>query len=168
MQHKTTFLNLTLAIMLMTSLNAVAQGPGGERGGRGHRPPTPAIDTALDTDGDEVISSDEISDAALALVELDADGDGTLSLEECIGFSPEGNGQQGPPAGRGGNGGQPPAPPIFQALDTSGDEVIDDSEIATAPTALTSLDENADGDLQPDEYRPAHAGGRAGGPPRNR
>ncbi len=168
MQYKTAILNAALAVIVMTGLNAAAQGPGGGRGGQGHQPPTPAIDTALDTDGDQVISADEISNAASALIGLDSDNDGGLSFEECMGFSSDGNAQQGPPAGRGGSGGQPPAPPIFSALDTSGDHVIDDSEINYAPAALASLDENADGQLQPDEYRPPHPGGQRGGGGGNR
>lgn len=168
MQYKTAILNVALAVMVMTGLNAAAQGPGGGRGGQGHQPPKPAIDTALDANGDGVISADEISYAASVLSELDSDNDGGLSFEECMGFPSGENSQQAQPSGRGGSGGQPPAPPIFSALDTSGDRVVDDNEIAAAPTALTSLDENADGQLQPDEYRPQHPGGQRGGGGGNR
>lgn len=164
MQHKNTLPILTLAIVVLTSWTAAAQGPGGRggRGGQGHQPPTPAIDTALDANGDQVINADEISNAASALVALDTDNNGEISFEECMRFSSDGNSQQAPPSGRGGSGGRPPAPPIFSALDTSGDQIIDGSEITYAPTALTSLDENADGQLQPDEYRPQHPGGQRG------
>ena len=168
MQNKKTFLNITMAFVLTTSLNVFAQGPGGGRGGQGQQPPKPAIDTALDVDGDEVISADEIANAASALIELDADNDGGLSFEECMGFS-NGGGQQSPPAERGGKGGKPPAPPIFSALDTSGDEVVDESEIADAPESLLELDEDGDGQLQADEYQPQRpGGGMGGGPPRSR
>ncbi len=164
MQSKNTVLTITLAIVVMTSGTAAAQGPGG-RGGQGHQPPTPAIDTALDADGDQMISADEIANAASILTELDADSDERLSFSECMGFSSSGNSQQATPAGGGGSGGQPPAPPIFSALDSSGDEIIDGDEIADAPSALLELDENGDGQLQAEEYRPSHAGG---GPPRDR
>ncbi len=168
MQSKKTFLNITMAVILATSLNVFAQGPGGGRGGQGQQPPKPAIDTALDVDGDEVISADEIANAASALIELDADNDGGLSFEECMGFS-NGGGRQSPPAGRGGNGGKLPAPPIFSALDTSGNEVVDEYEIADAPESLYELDANGDGALQADEIRPSHpGGGMGGGPPQNR
>lgn len=168
MQSKKTFLNITMAFVLTTSLNVFAQGPGGGRGGQGQQPPKPAVDTALDVNSDEVISADEIANAAAALIELDTDNDGGLTFSECMGFSNDG-GQQAPPSGRGGSGGQPPAPPIFSALDTSGDEVIDGYEISDAPEALLELDENGDGTLQADEYRPSHpGGGMGGGPPRNR
>ncbi len=168
MQSKKTILNITMACILTTSLTAVAQGLGGGRGGQGHQPPTPAVDTALDSDGNDVIGADEISNAASALMGLDSDNDGALSFEECMGFSSGGNSQQGPPAGRGGSGGQPPAPPIFSVLDTSGDEVIDGYEISDASESLLELDENADGQLQPDEYRPQHPGGQRGGGAGNR
>jgi len=169
MQSKKTFLNITMAVILATSLNVFAQGPGGGgRGGQGQQPPKPAIDTALDVDADEVISADEIANAASALIELDADNDGELSFEECRGFS-SGGCQQSPPAGRGGNDGNPPAPPIFSALDTSGDDVVDEYEIADAPESLLELDEDGDGQLQADEYQPQRpGGGTGGGPPRNR
>ena len=162
MQYRTAILNVALAVVVMTGLNAAAQGPGGGRGGQGHQPPKPAIDRALDANGDEIISADEISNAASVLIELDSDGDDRLSFEECMGFSSGEN--SAPPSGRGGSGEQPPAPPVFSALDTSGDQVVDDNEIASAPTALTSLDENGDGQLQPDEYRPRHTGGQRAGP----
>lgn len=165
MHYKKTIFNVALAVVLMTGLNATAQGPGGRggQGGQEHQPPTPVIDTALDANSDQVISADEIADASRALSRLDSDGDGTLSFAECMGFSSGDNGRQEPPSGSGGNGGQPPAPPIFSALDTSSDQIIDDSEIADAPTALTTLDENGDGQLQADEFRPHRPGGQRGG-----
>ena len=168
MQSKKTILNITMAFILTTSVSAFAQGPGGGCGGQGHKPPKPAVDSALDADSDQVISADEIANAASALIGLDADNDGGLTFDECMGFSNDG-GQQTPPSGRGGSGGQPPAPPIFSALDTSGNEVIDGYEISDAPEALLELDSNGDGVLQADEYRPSHGGrGMGGGPPRNR
>ncbi|MDX2436922.1 MAG: hypothetical protein QNL88_07740 [Acidobacteriota bacterium] len=163
MQNKNTILSIALAIIVMTSWTAAAQGRGGG-GGQGHQPPTPAIDTVLDVDGDEMISGEEIANAAAALVELDADYDGGLSFDECMGFS-AGGGQQTPPAGRGDSGGKPPEPPIFSTLDAGGDGVVDANEIVDAPSSLLELDSNGDGQLQPDEYRPSHAGGR---PPRDR
>jgi len=162
MQSKKTILNITMAFILTTSVSAFAQGPGGGHGGRGQQPPKPAVDTALDVNGDEVITADEIAGAASALVGLDTDHDGSLSFDECMGLS-SGGGHQAPTSGRGGSGGQPPAPPIFSALDTSGDEIVDEYEIADAPSSLLELDDNGDGQLQADETRPEHPGGRRGG-----
>ena len=169
MQSKRAFLNITMAVILATGLNAFAQGPGrGGRSGQGQQPPKPAVDTALDADGNGVISGDEIENAASALIELDTDDDGALSFEECMGFSNDG-GQQVPPSGRGGSGGTPPAPPIFSALDTSGDEIVEEYEIADAPESLFELDANGDGALQADEIRPSNpGGGRGGGQRQNR
>ena len=164
MQSKNSVLTITLAIAVMTSWTAAAQGRGGG-GGQGHQPPTPAIDSVLDVDGDQMISADEIARRRIEPLELDTDSDGSLSFDECMGFSTGEDSEQASPAGRGGPGGQPPAPPIFSALDTSGDEVVDENEIADAPSSLLELDTNGDGQLQPDEYRPSHAGG---GPPRDR
>ena len=54
----------------------------------------------------------------------------------------------------------PPAP-LFQALDTNHDGVIDANEIANASASLKTLDKNGDGQLTQDELRPAR-------PPQNR
>ncbi len=47
------------------------------------------------------------------------------------------------------------AHPVVAALDTNGDGVIDEKEIASAPAALQKLDKNGDGKLAEDELRPA-------------
>ena len=50
--------------------------------------------------------------------------------------------------------------PLFAALDTNGDGVIDANEIANAAEALKKLDKNHDGKLTPDEVQPAPRGER--------
>jgi len=65
--------------------------PGDGPGGKRHRPP-PIIE-ALDANHDGVISTDEIANAAKALMTLDKKGDGKLTLEEVMGP------RQGPPPG---------------------------------------------------------------------
>ncbi|MEM1062248.1 MAG: hypothetical protein AAGJ97_07965, partial [Planctomycetota bacterium] len=84
-------------------------GPGdrGRRGGREGRdgrdgrpqPPAPPLVVALDTDGDGVISADEIAAASRTLLTLDKDGDGQLSDEETRPPRPEGFGRRGGPGG---------------------------------------------------------------------
>lgn len=127
----------------------------------GTRPPRPAVDLALDLDGDEMISATEIAKAPSSLKKLDLDGDGRLTREELRPKGPEG----APGAGQGKGGAPPappdgaarakrPAPPIVAALDADGDGVISATELAAAPTRLKKLDANGNGRLDPDEYRP--------------
>jgi len=58
-------------------LNATAQ----DMQGPPPPPPNPIL-KALDTDGDGVISADEIANASAALKTLDKNGDGKLTLDE--------------------------------------------------------------------------------------
>ena len=60
---------------------------------------------------------------------------------------------------------QPPPSPLFAALDTNHDGVIDATEIANAPAALKTLDKNGDGKLTPDEVRPLPGPGGPGSGP---
>ncbi len=90
-------------------------GDGPDQGGQG-RPhhPVPPIVAALDTNGDGVISADEIANASASLLKLDKNGDGQLTRDEFLPPRPqrpppEGNGQDGP-----GNGHRPPPPPDEQ------------------------------------------------------
>jgi len=82
-----------------------AHGPRGP-GMNGHRPPVPAIVTALDANHDGVIDADEIANAPAALKTLDKNGDGKLTPEEFMGKRPGpphnsngGNEAGGPPDG---------------------------------------------------------------------
>ena len=90
--------------------------------GRPHRP-VPPIVAALDTNGDGIISADEIANASASLLKLDKNGDGQLTQDELRPQRPpppaDGNGQNGPDngppppdGGPGGpdNGGPPPPP----------------------------------------------------------
>jgi hypothetical protein len=67
--------------------------------------------------------------------------------------------QPQPPAGEH----RRPVSPVIAALDVNGDGVIDATEIANAANALLTLDKNGDGQLTPDELRPAHPEGGPGG-----
>lgn len=65
----------------------LGQGPGasdGSSGGRHHRPLPPII-AALDTNHDGVIDASEIANASAALMTLDKNGDGKLTMEELLG-----------------------------------------------------------------------------------
>jgi hypothetical protein len=150
--------------------------PDGPPPGGGHHRPPPIIQ-ALDTNHDGTISAAEIANASKALLTLDKDGTGQVTLEEALGPRPgpplggpegqqtgdqplppgDGDGNQPsgpPPGGQGGGHHHPPVPPIFAVLDTNGDGVLSADEIANAPKNLLKLDKNGDGQLTPDEYRP--------------
>ena len=130
-------------------------GPGGEQ----QRHPKPPIDLALDTNGDQFIDADEIANASTALATLDTDRNGLLTAGECLPKGPDDGDRPAPPDGAG----ERPDPPIFTALDVSGDQVIDEREVAGASSSLLELDTNGDGRLGPDECRPSHPGERRGG-----
>ncbi len=152
-------ITMMLSFIVISAMPAAAQGPGGE----GHHPPKPAIDTTLDANSNGVIDAEEINTSYTTIVELDKNDDGQLSFQECMG-KPKEREQQRPPESSGEGSGRPhPAPPIFTALDTNGDKVIDDSEINDAPTTLLKLDINGDGSLSRDECRPARPDGPKGG-----
>lgn len=55
--------------------------PPGDSQGQQH-PPVPAIFAALDTNGDGVLSADEIANAPKSLLKLDKNGDGQLTRDE--------------------------------------------------------------------------------------
>jgi hypothetical protein len=181
---------LALAIAFgVLALNAVAQddnmnpppdqgggpdGPGGGGGHHHHRPPPLPLVTALDTNHDGVIDSNEIANASAALKTLDKNGDGLLTTNEYLPTRPA-----NAPAD---DTHRPPTPLIVKALDVNGDGVIDATEIANASAELLTLDKNGDGQLTRDEFigkrpmRPpqdadggngGNGGPGAGGPPPN-
>jgi len=99
---------LALALVGSTAL-LVAQAQDGPRGGQrgergqggpggmgGHRPPPPVM-AVLDANKDGVIDADEIANASKALLKLDKNGDGKLTMDELRPARPEGEGQDGPP-----------------------------------------------------------------------
>ena len=74
-------------------------GPGGAPGGAGpdgqRRPPPPII-AALDANHDGVIDEQEIANASAALLTLDKNGDGKLTIDELRPPPPQGAEQRGP------------------------------------------------------------------------
>ena len=109
----------TLVALIIVGLGAAAVGsqpqrpgqdrppPRGEGGSDrpGDRPPHPLMQ-ALDTDGDGVLSPEEIKNASRSLMKLDKNGDGKLSPDELRPAGGPGRRPGGP--GRGGQGGPPP------------------------------------------------------------
>lgn len=104
----------SLSILVIGSAIAMAQPPEGPRGGgRGdfRLPPNPLVE-ALDTDGDGVISADELKAASESLAKLDANKDGKLADDELRPRPPAGDRGpddrgpgSGPGAGNRGRGG---------------------------------------------------------------
>ncbi|MCA8961838.1 MAG: hypothetical protein KDC38_15040, partial [Planctomycetes bacterium] len=133
--------------------------PGEPRGWGRRRPPSPLL-SALDVDQDEELSAEEIDGATAALLTLDQNGDGNLTLEEL----------RPPREGRPGRGfGGPPdmgrMDPIVAALDKDRDAELFDDEVTDATISLRKLDRDGDGMLSAEELRPRF--GR-GGPPGGR
>ena len=139
--------------------------------------------TALDTDVDGELSSDEVGNAPDTLVSLDADENGMLSADELapeIGAGGRGRAGRigrrgrGEGPGRGGRGAGARGPggfggagleafPVMASLDADGDRELSAEEIADASGALIPLDANGDGRLAGDELVPAGGSGRGRG-----
>jgi hypothetical protein len=79
----------------------------------------------------------------------------TLGLGAFTSFAQQHPGGRGGPPGMG----HPPVPPIIVALDADADGTLSAAEIASASTALLTLDKNGDGKLSADELRPPPPGG---------
>jgi hypothetical protein len=120
-----------------------------------HHPPHDPLRRALDADGDHVISSEEIANAASALKSLDRNGDGKLDREEMRPPMPPGMQRRpGPPEGSEGRGdfrGPPgpdgprpegPKPEMFvdrlMEFDADSDGKLDRSELMAAAEMMTA------------------------------
>jgi Ca2+-binding EF-hand superfamily protein len=90
-------------------------GPGGDNQGRGprddhQRPPPPPLIAALDVNRDGMLDEQEIAGASAALLKLDQNGDGKLTLDELRPPPPDGKDGpegRGPEQGRPGRGPRP-------------------------------------------------------------
>lgn len=148
---------IVLGLCLTTATAGLAQASEGERGphrggrGRGGHP----VVRVLDADKNREISAAELANSATALRTLDANNDGTISMDELRPARPADApaSSDAPRDGRGGDR-QRPADPVMLALDANSDRALSAAEIANAPTSLVALDANKDGKLTHDELRP--------------
>lgn len=147
----------TIAAALLAALACHAQEePQGPPPGHPPHPPLPIFE-ALNTDGDDKLSADEIKAASEALRTLDSDGDGTISKDELRPKPPEAADGEGPPPAGNGEAVRPPrgpVPPLMAVLDTDRDRELSTEEMDAAPESLAKLDKNEDGEITPRELHP--------------
>lgn len=106
---------------------------------------------ALDADHDRIISAAEIANAAAVLRSLDNNHDGKLTAEECGGSVVTGSDPQSITRTK---LAYVRFHPVLAALDADHDGKISAGEVANAPAALGTLDQNQDGKLTPEEILP--------------
>jgi Ca2+-binding EF-hand superfamily protein len=141
---------VTLCWLGATSAVHAQEGrPGGRGGPRDMMRMLPVM-TALDADGDGVISAEEINNASVALRKLDKNGDGKLTENEIR--------PNFPPGGRGPGGPTGPSPDeIVKDLlefDKNGDGQLSKAELPERMQGLFARgDANQDGVLSKDELR---------------
>jgi Ca2+-binding EF-hand superfamily protein len=159
---KTLATGMTAAAMVaMLTASASAQPPQRLGGGRPGIPPNPIV-TALDADGDGVISAAELKNASAALKKLDKNNDGKISPDEV---RPSGRFGGAP----GGFGRRPSPAEMITRFDKNSDGKINKNEIPEQMARfLGRADANNDGDITKAEltkmfenFRPG--GGRPGG-----
>jgi outer membrane protein assembly factor BamB len=131
----------------------VSGGPIQNRGfGGGNRPnaiQTVPVLSALDTDQNKEISTDELDGAPTVLLTLDKNKDGKLSEDEISSGGGGGDSQGGQRRRRG--PGMMRMNKAISALDADENNTIDEVEIKGAVAALKKLDANSDGKLTDDE-----------------
>ena len=81
-------LPLTAAALLAQPADENAPPPNGPKGEHGRRPPPPVM-AVLDANHDGILSAEEIANASKALLTLDKNGDGQLTLDELRPPRPE-------------------------------------------------------------------------------
>ncbi len=141
-------------------------GPPGGPGRGGFKPP---LITALDANGDGIISADEIANASAALKKLDKNGDGQLTPDEYMGGRPGPRGKRpggpnGPSAGSDNSGpgvrqqgDRPPhdGPPGAQGQGARGD--ARGGMRPPPPPLVAALDADGDGIISAEEIANAPA-----------
>jgi Ca2+-binding EF-hand superfamily protein len=152
------------------------QRPGFGRGPDGGRFPQPNVGfTAIDTNGNLILESEEIDAAPKSLAKLDKDGDGQITSDEVRMSMP----QRRPRRDEEKEGGPPPnliedTVKTLMAFDANGDGKLSRSELPERFQGIFDRgDVNKDGFLTPDEIRkvavaqapppePVRAAGRGG------
>lgn len=156
---KSTTLILAL-IALGSSAWAQDNAPAADQAPAPKPPRLPVLFAALDVDEDGEISAAEIATAAEALIEVDANGDGKITLDEALPPKKELNPFAPKPMRR--------PPPVIEALDVDQDGKLSAEELKNATESLLTLDTNGDGELTGDEMfsqPPAEDGDQQGPPP---
>ncbi len=136
-----------LLVAAFTTITATAQdsNPPLDR-----RPPPILLLHALDGDKNGELSAEEIADSSAALLELDKDEDGALSLKEIM---------PPPPKRPTADAARPPkkpkpSPVLIKALDLDKDRTLSAEEIEDAPVSLATLDKDEDGTISKAEMKP--------------
>lgn len=126
--------------------------PGGSGDSRPGMIATVPVLVALNVNGDNEISADEIKGSASALAKLDKNADGKIVEDELRPAGSEERQRSGPPGRRGRGGFR--FMPVHAALDADGNNEISEAEIKSSAVALQKVDKNQDGKLSEDEVGP--------------
>ncbi len=145
-------IHLAFALLATITANAAEPKPPVDK-----RPPPEPLRKVLDANRDGELSPDEISNASIALAQLDRNEDGQLTRKELTPKPPkdkgdkDSNGEQGPPPDLKKN---PPPSPLIRALDLDKNGIISAEEIDAAPESLLILDKDDDGTISRKELEP--------------
>ena len=157
---KRTTLILTF-ITLGSASWAQENAPAGDPAPAPQPPSVPILFAALDADENGEISTAEIAAAAEALIEIDANGDGKITIDEVLPPKKEHNPYAPKPPRR--------PPPFIESLDVDQDGKLSAEELKNATASLLQLDANGDGELTGNEMSPPPAAddsAQQGPPPR--
>jgi len=141
-------------VMLAAASSYASARPPSKKADAQAPPPPPPWFGMIDKDRDGVLSAVEIQAASEAILKLDADHNGEVTVEETHMPPPKEGDKPEPPDSK--NHAMPPrpVPPMVKALDTNGDGSLSPEEMTQAPESLKILDKDQDGALSPEELRP--------------
>ena len=145
---------MTVILVVILALTVLVSTIMAQKGrGMGERPKPPVL-SALDADGDGIISADELRNVVAALKTLDKNSDGEISREELRPDRGVHGGSEVQGEGEDRQRDHRMKPPLLTALDSDGDHKISAGEITNAENALRELDTNGDGKLTDKEIHP--------------